>query len=63
LLEQHAKEFAEIESVGAPFHGRPRGEFLSVALRWRQEQSGWGRENGAEVLNNYTEFKIVTAKL
>jgi phenylacetaldehyde dehydrogenase len=27
------------------------------------KQSGWGRENGAEVLNNYTEFKTVTAKL
>src|SRR5499433_2545086 len=27
------------------------------------KQSGWGRENGAEVLSNYTEFKTVTAKL
>ena len=27
------------------------------------KQSGWGRENGAEVLNNYTEVKTVTAKL
>jgi phenylacetaldehyde dehydrogenase len=27
------------------------------------KQSGWGRENGAEVLANYTEVKTVTAKL
>jgi len=27
------------------------------------KQSGWGRENGAEVLSNYTEFKTVTARL
>jgi phenylacetaldehyde dehydrogenase len=27
------------------------------------KQSGWGRENGAEVLGNYTEVKTVTAKL
>lgn len=27
------------------------------------KQSGWGREMGAEVLNNYTEVKAVTVKL
>jgi phenylacetaldehyde dehydrogenase len=27
------------------------------------KQSGWGRENGGEVLANYTEVKTVTAKL
>jgi phenylacetaldehyde dehydrogenase len=27
------------------------------------KQSGWGREMGAEVLNNYTEVKAVTIKL
>ncbi|WP_263365630.1 aldehyde dehydrogenase family protein [Edaphobacter bradus] len=27
------------------------------------KQSGWGREMGAEVLNNYTELKAVTIKL
>jgi phenylacetaldehyde dehydrogenase len=27
------------------------------------KQSGWGREMGGEVLNNYTEVKAVTAKL
>ena len=27
------------------------------------KQSGWGREMGSEVLNNYTEVKAVTAKL
>jgi len=27
------------------------------------KQSGWGREMGSEVLNNYTELKAVTAKL
>jgi phenylacetaldehyde dehydrogenase len=27
------------------------------------KQSGWGREMGAEVLNNYTEIKAVTVKL
>ncbi len=27
------------------------------------KQSGWGREMGAEVLNNYTELKAVTVKL
>ena len=27
------------------------------------KQSGWGREMGGEVLNNYTEVKAVTTKL
>jgi phenylacetaldehyde dehydrogenase len=27
------------------------------------KQSGWGREMGHEVLNNYTEVKAVTAQL
>jgi phenylacetaldehyde dehydrogenase len=27
------------------------------------KQSGWGREMGAEVLNNYTEVKAVTTAL
>ena len=27
------------------------------------KQSGWGREMGAEALNNYTEVKAVTIKL
>jgi len=27
------------------------------------KQSGWGREKGHEVLNNYTEAKAVTAQL
>jgi phenylacetaldehyde dehydrogenase len=28
-----------------------------------RSQSGWGREMGHEVLNNYTEVKAVTAQL
>jgi hypothetical protein len=28
-----------------------------------QKQSGWGREMGHEVLNNYTEVKAVTVQL
>ena len=37
--------------------------FDSRLLFGGYKQSGWGREMGAEVLNNYTEVKAVTIKL
>ena len=44
----------------------PRGSLnvFHAALAGRRiQQSGWGREMGHEVLNNYTEVKAVTTKL
>jgi phenylacetaldehyde dehydrogenase len=41
-----------------------RGYFVEpTVLTNTNPQSGWGREMGREVLNNYTEVKAVTAQL
>ncbi len=41
-----------------------RPEVLDASLPFGgYRQSGWGREIGHEVLNNYTEVKAVTTQL
>src|ERR1039457_6678030 len=57
-----AAPFSDLDEVAAAANDTPYG--LGAALPFGgYKQSGWGREMGHEVLNNYTEVKAVTTVL
>jgi phenylacetaldehyde dehydrogenase len=64
LIEEHADELAMLETLdnGKPFAVARAADVALAADLFRQE-SGWGREMGHAVLNNYLETKSVVTAL